>query len=173
MLSIMPSGYFVLRRTAAILLLIFATHWAHATQASTKSAADATVVVDALGKGTFALNGPWQFHPGDDYAWASPTFDDSHWERVTADRPWGKQSHAHLTGFAWYRCSVTLPQGADAPQEISLLVPGIRDSYEIYWNGSLIGHNGRLPPHPVWYISQAAQTFELGHVRQGVLAVRV
>ena len=169
----MPSGYFVLRRTAAILLLIFATHWAHATQASTKNTADAPVVIDALGKGTFALNGPWQFHPGDDYAWASPTFDDSNWEQLTADRPWGKQGHAHRTGFAWYRCSVTFLQGADAPQEISLLVPGIRDSYEIYWNGSLLGHNGRLPPHPVWYISQAAQTFELGRIQHGVLAVRV
>ena len=169
----MPSGYFALRRTAAIVLIVFATHWIHATQASAKSAATAPLVIEALGKGTFTLDGPWQFHPGDDPAWASPTFDSSNWEQLSADRPWGQQGHAHLTGFAWYRCSVMLVEGAGAPQESSLLVPGIRDSYEIYWNGSLIGRNGKLPPRPVWYISQPVQTFELGRVQHGVLAVRV
>ncbi len=169
----MPSGYFALPRTAAIILLVFATQWVHAAQASTKSAAGAPLVIEALGKGTFTLSGPWQFHPGDDLAWSSPTFDSSNWEQLSADRPWGKQGHAHLTGFAWYRCSVTLIQGSGAPQESSLLMPGIRDSYEIYWNGSLIGHNGKLPPRPVWYISQPVQTFELGRVQHGVLAVRI
>ncbi len=59
-------------------------------------------------------------------------------------------------------------------------MPQIADAYEIYWNGSLIGQNGRLPPRPVWYLSQPAQIFELGSFRQGpsqlqrgVLAVRV
>jgi diguanylate cyclase (GGDEF)-like protein len=169
----MPSGYFALRRAAAIILLIFATPWVHATQANTKSTAAAPLVIKALGKGTFTLNGPWQFHTGDDLAWASPTFDSSNWEQLSADRPWGKQGHAQLTGFAWYRCSVTLIQGAGEPQESSLLVPGIRDSYEIYWNGALIGHNGKLPPRPVWYISQPVQTFDLGQIQHGVLAVRV
>jgi diguanylate cyclase (GGDEF)-like protein len=173
----MPSGYFALHRTAAIILLAFAAHWVHATQSSTKSAAAAPLMSEVLGKGTFALNGPWQFHPGDDPAWASPTFDSSDWEQLSADQPWGRQGHAHLTGFAWYRCSVALNFALNktlgAPQGLSLLVPKIHDSYEIYWNGSLIGHNGKLPPRPVWYISQPAQTFELGQVQQGVLAVRV
>jgi diguanylate cyclase len=178
----MPSGYFVLHRTAAIILLAFAAPWVHATQASTKSAAAAPLVIEALGTGTFTLNGPWQFHPGDDPAWASPTFDSSDWEQLTADQPWGKQGHAHLTGFAWYRCSVALDiaqnRASGVPQEFSLLVPSIHDPYEIYWNGSVIGRNGKLLPHPVWYISQPTQTFELGQVelgqvQHGVLAVRV
>ncbi len=174
----MPSGYFPLRRTAAIVLLAFAAHWACATQAATKSAVAAPLMIETLGKGTFTLSGPWQFHPGDDPAWASPTFDSSDWEQLSAGQPWGKQAHARLTGFAWYRCSVALMPAPGMPQELSLLVPKIHDSYEIYWNGSLIGHNGKLPPHPVWYISQPAQTFELGHVelgpvQHGVLAVRV
>jgi diguanylate cyclase (GGDEF)-like protein len=174
MLNIMPSGYFALHRTAAIILLAFAAHWVHATQASRKSAAVAApLVVEALGKGTFTLNGPWQFHPGDDSAWASPTFDSSDWEQLSADQPWGKQGHAHLTGFAWYRCSIVLIRAPGVPQEFSLLVPKIHDSYEIYWNGSLIWHNGKLPPRPVWYISQPTQIFELGQVQHGVLAVRV
>jgi diguanylate cyclase (GGDEF)-like protein len=173
MLNIMPSGYFALHRTAAIILFAFAAHWVHATQASTKSAAAAPLVIEALGKGTFTLNGPWQFHPGDDPAWASPTFDSSDWEQLSVNQPWGNQGHAHLAGFAWYRCSIALIRTPGIPEQFSLLVPKIQDSYEIYWNGSLMGRNGKLPPRPVWYISQPTQTFELGQVQHGVLAVRV
>jgi len=177
MLNIMPSGYFALHRTAAIILLSFAAQWVYATQASVKSAAAAPIVIEALGQGTFTLNGPWQFHTGDDPAWAYPTFDSSGWEQLSAEQPWGRQGHPHLTGFAWYRCSVALPASV-TPQELSLLVPKVHDSYEIYWNGSLIGHNGKLPPRPVWYISQPAQTFKLGqvepgHAQRGILALRV
>jgi len=169
----MSPGYFALHRIAAVVLLAFATHWVRATPASTKSAADAAFVIEALGKGTFTLNGPWQFHPGDDPAWAGSTFDSSGWERLRADEPWGKQGHAQLTGLAWYRCSIALVRAPGEPEELSLLVPMIDDAYEIYWNGTLIGRNGRLPPRPVWYRSQPMQSFELGQVEHGVLAVRV
>ena len=168
----MPSGHVALHRTVAIVLLAF-SHWVHATPASTRSTAVAPFVIKELGKGTVTLDGPWQFHAGDDPAWASPTFDSSGWEQLSADRPWGNQGHARLTGFAWYRCSIDLLQAPGMAQEISLLVPMMHDSYEIYWNGSLIGRNGKLPPRPLWYISQPMQTFELGQVQRGVLAVRV
>jgi hypothetical protein len=119
----------------------------------------------------------WQFHLGDDPAWANPAFDSSDWEHLAADRPWGEQGHEDLTGFAWYRCSIALTPAPGVPPQFSLLVPQIADAYEIYWNGSLIGQNGRLPPRPVWYESQPAQTFELGQlqgkVQRCVLAVRV
>ncbi|MGD0737874.1 MAG: diguanylate cyclase [Terracidiphilus sp.] len=154
-------------------MLTFAAHWVHAEQASTKSTPFAPVVIEGLGTGTYALSGPWQFHPGDDPAWASPTFNSSDWEQLSASQPWGRQGHAHLTGFAWYRCSITVAQDSGVPQQLSLLISKIRDPYEIYWNGSLIGNNGKMPPLPVWYISQPMQTFSLGQVQQGLLAVRV
>jgi len=174
----MPSGYFSLHRTAVVVLLAFAAHWVHATPASAKAPAAAPLVIEDLGKGIFTLDGPWQFHPGDDPAWASPAFDSSGWEQISADLPWGMQGHPRLTGFAWYRCSIVLNRTPGTPQQFSLLVPTVQDAYEIYWNGSLIGRNGKLPPHPVWYISQPMQTFELGRVepgqmQRGVLAVRV
>ena len=181
-------------------LLAFAAPWVHAAQGGAMSTAMAPrvaplagpLVIEGLGKGTFTLSGPWQFHVGDDPAWANPAFDSSGWEQLTADRPWGKQGHAHLTGFAWYRCAVSfdtaLSRASGVQARFSLLVPRIRDAYEIYWNGVLIGRNGKFPPHPVRYISQPAQSFELGleelgleelgqvkpgQVQQGVLAVRV
>ena len=62
-----------------------------------------TLVLNGLGKGAAPLDGPWQFHLGDDPAWADPAYDDSHWEQITAEKPWGMQGHANYTGYAWYR----------------------------------------------------------------------
>ena len=45
-------------------------------------------VADGLGLGPVALDGPWQFHLGDDIAWANPDLDDAAgqngWERISA-----------------------------------------------------------------------------------------
>ncbi|WP_058189499.1 GGDEF domain-containing protein [Terracidiphilus gabretensis] len=174
----MPPCGFPLRRIAAIALLAFACHWLHAEQAGAKSPPVAPVVIDGLGKGTFPLSGPWQFHPGDDPAWANPAFDSSAWEQLTANQSWGAQGHVRLTGFAWYRCYIAFTPAPGVPPRFSLLVPRIDDAYEIYWNGSLIGRNGKLPPRAVWYTSQPEQTFGLdpvqhSQVQHGLLAVRV
>lgn len=165
-------------RVAPVVLFIFSTFWAHAQQASTKSAPIAPLVIEGLGKGAVPLNGPCQFHLGDDPAWAAPAFDDSGWEPLAADRPWGEQGHARYTGFAWYRCSIVLTPAPGVPPQFSILLPRVDDAYEIYWNGSLIGRDGKLQPRPVWYTVQPAQTFSLGPifagpVQSGVLAVRV
>ena len=49
-----------------------------ATAASSAAPARApTLVIDGLGKGTAPLDGPWQFHLGDNPAWAQPNFDDA------------------------------------------------------------------------------------------------
>ena len=172
MLGYMPACHFTLRRIVAMAIFAVAACGLHAKQAGTTSTAT-PLVIEELGKGTFTLDGPWQFHSGDDPAWASPSFDSTGWEQLSADQPWGQQGHANLTGFAWYRCSIAFTPAPGLSQQFSLLVPRIHDSYEIYWNGSLIGRNGKVPPGPVWYISQPVQTFELGQMRRGVLAVRV
>ncbi len=106
-------------------------------------------------------------------AWKAPAFDDSGWEQLTADRPWGEQGHLSYTGFAWYRRQISITPASGASPEIAILVPKVDDAYEIYWNGALVAHNGKMPPHPVWYFSQPAQTFGLGRITSGVLAVRV
>jgi hypothetical protein len=132
-----------------------------------------TLVLDGLGKGTAALDGPWQFHLGDNPAWAAPSFDDFHWALLSADKPWGLQGHPSYTGYAWYRRHITLSPAPGASPDIALLIPAIDDAYELYWNGVPVGHLGTMPPHVVWYSSVPAQTFGLGPIRSGVLAVRV
>jgi hypothetical protein len=130
-------------------------------------------LIQGLGNGEVALDGPWQFHPGDEAVWASPSFDDSHWEQLTVDKPWGAQGYASASGFGWYRCHITITPVPGAPPDLALLIPAVDDVYELYWNGVFVGHNGNFPPHPLWYVSQPPQTFGLGRVASGVLAVRV
>ena len=135
--------------------------------------APAPTVIDSLGKGSVQLVGPWQFHEGDDPAWASPDFDDSGWEHLKGDAPWSVQGHAGYTGFAWYRLHLRLNPAPGADANFALMLFEVDGAYGIYWNGVPIGHSGKLPPHPVWYVNRPAQTYGLGPARTGVLAIRV
>ncbi len=133
--------------------------------------------ITGLGKGLAPLDGPWQFHIGDDLAWAAPNIHDTAgqagWETIRPTDPWGAQGHPSYTGYAWYRRRLHIEQAPGASPDTSLLILRIDDAYELYWNGILVGRNGKLPPHPVFYYPQPPQTFGLGPVRDGVLAIRV
>src|ERR1700722_15219533 len=56
-----------------------------------------------LDGGTAAVDGVWKFHLGDNPVWASPELDDSGWEDMAADKPWGMQGYRSVDRFAWYR----------------------------------------------------------------------
>src|SRR5271156_4472193 len=141
--------------------------------------------IEGLGKAAAPLNGPWQFSLGDDPRWASPSFDDSHWEKLTAERPWGERGHPSYTGYAWYRLHLSLNPASGNLNDFALLVPHLSDVYEIYWNGNPIGRSGKFPPHPIWYRSTdppaiytlgpepAESAPEPRHELQGTLAIRV
>jgi diguanylate cyclase (GGDEF)-like protein len=158
-------------RVMAAILLLSVAPFGHGQAAATS----APIVVQGLGKGTVRLSGPWRFHPGDNPAWGAPGFDDSGWQQVTADLPWGQQGHDRYTGYAWYRCRLTLTPAPGVAPQFSVLLEHVDDAYEIYWNGKRIGHNGKLDPQRIWYYyySQKAQTFALGAGQSGVLAFRV
>jgi hypothetical protein len=134
-----------------------------------------------LGRATVPLDGPWQFHPGDDLAWALPSFDDSSWEQQQAGTPWDAQGHWGYTGFAWYRRRIEFAPGTAADLDLGLFLPRIDDACEVYWNGKLIGGIGKVPPHPIWYASaypdmlagRSASGLTLGPPQSGVLAIRV
>ncbi len=133
--------------------------------------------IEALGKGTVPLDGPWQFHLGDDLAWAQANVDDATghdgWEQLNPNGPWGSQTHPNTEGFGWYRRHIDLTVAPGAPSDISLLIPAIDDLYEIYWNGKPIGRLGSFPPRVDYQNAIPAQVYGLGPVRSGVLAVRV
>jgi hypothetical protein len=150
------------------LLLILCLPAATATHAQTLTAA-------YPGKGVFTTTGNWRFHLGDDPRWLAPTFDDSAWEQLSADEPWGAQTHPGYTGFAWYRRQIDI---ANVTGPLSIYVPPIESAYELTFNGQRIGGFGQLPPHAVWAPNPVSNVFPLpkpdatGHLR-GVLTLRV
>jgi hypothetical protein len=95
-----------------------------------------------------SLDGQWRFHPGDDPHWSAPDLDDSGWTLIRTGQSWYTQGFPHLDGFAWYRATIQLP---DPPQDLSLLVPYVVTSYQVFANGQLLGGVGAMPPrkHPI------------------------
>ena len=121
------------------------------------------------GKGFVEIAGPWQFHTGDDLAWAQPQYDDAGWEQLRGDTTWGSQTHPAYTGFAWYRKPIEV-SAAGGP--LTVLMPPVDSAYELYWNGKRIGGSGKLPPHASWDAFPRAYLFPLPGT-SGLLAVRV
>jgi serine phosphatase RsbU (regulator of sigma subunit) len=148
-----------------------------AAQAAPSMLYPAVLNVDGLGKGTAPLVEPWQFHSGDNPAWALPQTADSTgaagWEQLGTDKTWGAQTHPSYTGYAWYRKHIHFSPAPGAQGNFYLLIQRIEDVYEVYWNGQLVGHNGAMPPDPSYPYEQGDQIVNLGTARDGVLAVRV
>ncbi|MDE3186890.1 MAG: SpoIIE family protein phosphatase [Acidobacteriota bacterium] len=163
------------RSMLAVGLMLIALFAAPPRSAAQSSAP--VLEVDGLGKGSAPLEGPWQFHLGDNPAWALPQAGDDQnsvgWEQISPDKTWGAQGHPAYTGFAWYRKHIRLSPAPGASPDVALLIRHIDDAYEIYWNGQLIGRHGTMPPNPSWPYSPPAQTFGMGPAREGVLALRV
>jgi hypothetical protein len=112
--------------------------------------AAAPLIIEGIGRAAIPLDGPWQFHPGDDLSWSSPAFDDSSWNSIQTGRPWEGQGYRNLTGFAWYRRHIVLPANLAPGWNLAISLAGVQDAAEVYWNGRLIGSFGKVPPNPVW-----------------------
>lgn len=144
---------------------------------SVRAQSPPTQSISDLGRGTAILDGPWQFHLGDDPAWAAADLDDATghngWIQIAADKPWGSQGFRSYVGYAWYRKHLSVTPASGVSPDWSLLIGHIDDIYAIYWNGKLLATHGKFPPDPSWRWTEGAQTFHLGTMRQGVLAIRV
>ena len=101
----------LLVRLALLLGMIFSALSSAPLRAAT-SAPPSALKVEGLGKDTASLSGPWQFHLGDNAAWAQPAADDATGvagsEQLTADKTWGAQGHPAYVGYAWDRKHVQL-----------------------------------------------------------------
>jgi Stage II sporulation protein E (SpoIIE) len=179
-----PSRTLLSRLRALALIAFAATLFTHLQieaavlpSSSPAAAPTAALTIEGLGKGVAPLDGLWQFHLGDDPAWAAPGIDDATghdgWEQLTAAAPWGTQGHASYTGYAWYRRQLNVTPAPGASPDVTLLIPAIDDVYELFWNGGPVGQLGGFPPRVDLQFGIAAQTYSLGPARSGVLAVRV
>jgi sigma-B regulation protein RsbU (phosphoserine phosphatase) len=100
-----------------------------------------------------SLDGLWRFHPGDsplvagsstqDFLWAQPGFDDASWPLLESTRSWSAQGYPAMSGFGWYRFTITVPAGRNPT---SMMLAPIITSFEVYANGKLAGRSGQMPP---------------------------
>jgi hypothetical protein len=121
-----------------------------------------------------SLEGNWRFHAGDNLDWAQPVFDDSGWSLLASDHGWSTQGFSRYSGMGWYRIHVTLPPD---PGPVSLVLPHIFTSYEVYANGQLAARFGGMPPQPQAFSTHAALLYALSPAatrsRDLLIAVRV
>ena len=91
------------------------------------------------------LNGRWKFSIGDDFQWADPDYDDSHWEKIWVPNSWEEQGFHGYDGYAWYRKRVKLPPNPNG-SSLYLKLGYIDDVDKVYVNGKKIGATGVFPP---------------------------
>jgi hypothetical protein len=161
----------LLSALASSVLLLFSLPQAAAAESPAASAPP--MRVQGIGNATVPLDGDWQFHLGDNPAWSAPQLDDTGWEKISVDKPWGEQTHFNYTGYAWYRRHIEFVPVPGATPDIGLLLPPIEDVAAIYWNGRQVAQYGAFPPYPSWRYDQLSQTVGLGKPASGVLAIRV
>lgn len=97
--------------------------------------------------GPVSISAPWRFSLGDDSRWANPDFDDSKWPLLRIDKEWSKQGYVGLSGYAWYRLNVKLPESREP---LALGLDRVGSAMEVYADGQLIGVLGRMRPTPDW-----------------------
>ncbi|MGD0910561.1 MAG: SpoIIE family protein phosphatase [Terracidiphilus sp.] len=134
-----------------------------------QTGAPSPLIVEDLGRGTVAIDGPWQFRTGDDPSWASPAFDDSGWQQIDVSKPWGNQGHWAYTGDAWYRRHIDIKAEPNGAGDVALYIPIASSPYEVYWNGRFIGRNVPMPGQSTESQPPPA-IYQLGKGGSGVLA---
>jgi hypothetical protein len=87
-----------------------------------------------------SLGPDWLFSPDDNPAYASPTFDDSGWQTISANKQLTDYG-VHDIPFAWYRIHVHVNPNWD---NLAVEVQYIAGSYELYVNGVRIGTHGKM-----------------------------
>ena len=146
-----------------------------------------------LGSAYTILNGPWQFHAGDDPSWSNPSFDDTGWEQVDLTAPtgahdadvglsgyvrgWGGRGHSGMSGYGWYRMHLQVASSVAQPLAIAG-PPAVDSAYQIFWNGHLLGGLGSFVSANPLVFSVQPKIFPLGaapaaSISTNVLAVRV
>jgi hypothetical protein len=133
---------------------------------SAQTVSPAPLVVRDLGRATIPVDGTWQFHTGDDLAWAAPSYDDAGWAPIRTGLTREEQGYRNYTGFAWYRRQIVLATSTNSDWQLALLLPNLEDAAEVYWNGRRLGSFGKVPPHPVWY-GMESPAFPRGRTGRG------
>jgi serine/threonine protein kinase len=97
----------------------------------------------------------WQFHAGDDPAWALPTTDTRNWPALTIYSQADLRKTCDDRRMTWHRLEIRIPPGTQREMSgipFGLLVPRVRGlATEIFANGTRVGSFGSFDPTPVAY----------------------
>jgi hypothetical protein len=125
----------------AICLLLTVVCGALASAQTKGQAGDDPRHVDATQYGERVSLGPnWLFAPGDNPAYASPTYDDSAWMIVSTNKELLDYG-VHDIRYGWYRVHIHLRPDA---RDLAIGLEKTRGSYEVYLNGARVGSNGDI-----------------------------
>jgi len=84
----------------------------------------------------------WRYHPGDDLAWAAPTFDDTGWPVASSLLIKGDDPPGGWPGIGWFRRRLELAEDMPATAvAIRVWQPG---ASEVYLDGRLVVRNGTV-----------------------------
>jgi hypothetical protein len=168
----------ILFRTFVLLFAVSAAAEQPAPTPAPQTPPSRTFVVQGLGQGVVDIEGDWQFTVGDNPEYAKPDYDDGWWEKMplSDDRDnntWGAQNHPSYAGLAWYRRHLDIEPTPGQASQYKILFTEIDDAYEVYWNGKIIGSDGKMPPRPSWPYTKLPRSFTFDAHGKGVLAIRV
>ncbi len=104
-----------------------------------------------------------RYHFGDDQdgklGWADPNFDDSAWPVAQQGR-WPMPPY-DSDGFIWVRVRVPTREAAAGPLALRLRSKNVLIADEIFVNGTLVGHQGSLPPRSEMSLYARDEVFSL------------
>jgi len=96
---------------------------------------------DATQYGERITLGPnWLFAPGDNPAYASPTYDDTAWRMISTSKQLTEYGIRDIP-YAWYRIHIHLRPGT---RNLDIALEKTFGSYEVYANGVRVGANGNM-----------------------------
>ena len=123
-----------------------------------------------------SLQGQWKFSIGDNKDWANPEFDDTKWDKIYVPSKWEDQGFVGYNGFAWYRKHVRIPKKYDE-YSLYLHLGRVDDADEVYFNGTLIGNTGSMPPEYKGAYNERRRYFIptnlINYNKDNIIAVRV
>lgn len=92
------------------------------------------------------LNYLWRFKGGDSLGWASPSYDDRHWDRVSTYLGPAQLPFLDWNGTGWFRTRIKVDSTL-VNYPLALLLTQHNGASEIYLDGDLIYRLGEISPY--------------------------
>jgi len=91
-----------------------------------------------------SIEGQWKFKAGDNIEWATSQWDDADWSMAQLPGIWPEDGFPDQNQFAWYRQTVRVD---NLPlQDLGIRMGAVRNAYQLFAGGQLLGGIGVLPP---------------------------